>query len=84
MAHVPFLSEEFASMAEKGQCVVLPHLTDKELLELRLIPPGVKEDMDRRSRWLGDYSVSNLNAETLSIAAMSAIKYGRALDCLIR
>ena len=34
-------------MVEKGQWVVLPYSGAKELPGLRIIPPGVKEDMDQ-------------------------------------
>ena len=34
--------------------------------------------------WLGDYSFFKTNAETLPIASLSAMQYGRALDRLIR
>ena len=43
-------------MIEKGQWVVLPYLVAKGLPGLRLSPPGVKVERDRRPRWLGDYS----------------------------
>ena len=64
--------------------MVLPYLVDKEILGMRLIPPRVKEERDRRPRWIGDYSFSNLGYETLPIAAISAMKYGWALDRLSR
>ena len=60
MEHVPFLSEEFALMVRKGQWVVLPYLAAKDLLGIKLSLPGVKEGRDRRPRWLGNYSYSNL------------------------
>ena len=71
-------------MVGKGQWAVMPCLVAKELTGLGLIPPGVKEERDRRPRWLGNYSYYNLNAENSPIAALSAMKYGRALDGLIR
>ena len=46
--HAPFLCKEFASMAEKGQWVVLPYSMAKRLPGLRLSPPGVKVERDRR------------------------------------
>ena len=54
--HTLFLREEFASMIEKEQWVVLPYLVSKGLPGLMLIPPGVKVERDRRPRWLGNYS----------------------------
>ena len=44
----------------------------------------MKVERDRRPRWLGDYSFFLTNAETLPIACLSAMQYGRALDRLIR
>ena len=82
--HAPFLREEFASMVEKGQWFVLPYSVAKRLPGLRLIPPGVKVERDRRPRWLGDYSYFKTNAETLPVACLSAMQYGRALDRLLR
>ena len=48
--YTPFLREEFASMVEKGQWVVLSYLVSKGLPGLRLSPPGVKVERDRRPR----------------------------------
>ena len=42
MEHTILLREEFASMVEKGQWVVLPYSADQGLPGLRLIPPGMK------------------------------------------
>ena len=58
--HAPFLREEFASMAEKGQWAVLPYSVYKRLPGLRLSPPGVKVEQDRRPHWIGNYSYFNL------------------------
>ena len=83
MEHTLFLWEEFASMIETGQWVVLPFSVAKRLPGLRLIPPGVKVERDRRPRWIGDYSYFKTNAETLPVDCLSAMQYGRALDRLI-
>ena len=56
----------------------------KGLPVLRLSPPGVKVERDRRPRWLSDYSFFLINSETLPIACLSAMQYGWALDRLIR
>ena len=39
-------------MFENGRWVVLPYSVAKEIPGLRLIPPGVNEDRDRRPWWL--------------------------------
>ena len=57
---------------------------DKELTGLSLSLSGVKEERDQWPRWLGYYSYSNLNSKNLPIIVLSAMKYGWALDLLIR
>ena len=54
----------------KEQWDVFPYLVPKELPGLRLIPPVVKEERERRPQWLGDYIFSNINCENLPIAAL--------------
>ena len=84
MDHIPFLREEFALIVVKGLWGVLPCLVAKELPGLRLIALGSMEENYRRPKWIGYYSYSNLNAETLTIAALYTMQYGRMLDRLIR
>ena len=43
----------------------------------------MEEERNRRMCWLGDYSYSNLNSKTLSIASLSSMQYGQDLDELI-
>ena len=66
--HAPFIREELVSMVEKGQWTVLPYSVYKWLPRLRLSPPGVKVERDRRPRWIGDYSYFKTNADTLPVA----------------
>ena len=84
LAHVPFLQEEFDLIVVKEQWVIFPYSVTKELQGIRLRPLGVKEDRDWQSRCLGDYSYSYLNSETLPIAIMPTMQYGRALERLIK
>ena len=70
-------------MVEKGRWVVLPYLVAKGLPGLRLSPQGVKVERYQRPCWLGNYSYFKTNTETLPVACLSAIQYGRALDRLI-
>ena len=84
LEQTPFLCQDFASMVAKGQWVVLPYSVAKRLPGLRLRPPGVKIERDHRPRWLGDYSFNPINAKTLSICYLSAMKYGQCSDRLLR
>ena len=40
----------------------------------------MKEERDQQPRRIDDYSYSNINTDTLPIAALSAMQYGRVLD----
>ena len=79
MTHITFFWEEFASMAYKGQWVVLPYLVAKDIPGLRISPPGVKEEEDICPGWLGGYSFINNNTDTLSIYALSTMQYDQVL-----
>lgn len=82
--HIDFLKEEFVDMISKGQWLVLPASAAKNLPGLRVSPPGVVPQRDRRPRWICDYSWSNVNADTLPLAAMEAMQFGHALDRILR
>ena len=71
-------------MVEKGQWMVLLYSVAKRLPGLRLSPPGVKVERDRRQRCIGDYTYFKNNAKTLLVACLSSMQYGQALDRLIR
>ena len=81
--HVDFLCEEFVDMIQKGQWVVLPFSTAQTLPGLRLSPPGVVPQRDRRPRWIGDYSWSGVNQDTAPTAPLESMQFGRALDRIL-
>ena len=56
----------------------------KRLPGLRLSLHVVEVEQDRRPRWFGDYSYFKTNSDTLPVAGLSVMQYGRALDCLLR
>ena len=66
--HHDFLKEEFTSMINKGQWVILPFEQAKDLPDLRISPPGIVPQHERRPRWIGDYSYYDVNHDTLPIA----------------
>ena len=79
LEHIDFLEEDFFDMMEKGQRVVLPFEAG-----LRLSPPDVVPQRDRRPQWICDYTWSDVNTETLPIVAKEAMQFGHALDCIFR
>ena len=82
--HIGFLKEEFIDMIQKGQWVVLPTKAVRHIPDLRVLPPGVVPQQDRRPRWIGNYTFSGVNGDTLPLAAMEAMQFGHALDRILR
>lgn len=82
--HVEFLCEDFLDMIDKSQWIILPYDEVKNMKGLRLSPPGVIPQRNRRPRWIGDYTWSEVNQDTVPLAPMDAMQYGKALDRIIR
>lgn len=82
--HIDFLEEEFVDMINKGQWVILPASVALTLPGIRASPPGVVPQRGRRPRWIGDYSWSNVNQETLPLFAAESMQFGHALDRILR
>ena len=82
--HVSFLHDKFKDMISKGQWLILPYSAVKNLPGLRLSPPGVVPQRNRRPRWICDYSWSGINADTLPLAAKESMQFGHALDRILR
>jgi hypothetical protein len=84
MSYIEFLHEEFADMIAKSQWVILPANAVKDLPGLRISPPGVIPQRERRPRWIVDYSFSGVNEDTLPLAALDSMQFGFALDRILR
>ena len=82
--HTAFLAEEFVSMIQKGQWTILPFSSVKDLVNLRISPPGVVPQRDRRPRWIVDYSFYDVNDETVPLVAEGAMQFGHALSRILR
>jgi len=48
------------------------------------LTPRCLPQRERRPRWICDYSWWDVNADTLSLAAMEAMQFGHALDRILR
>ena len=83
-AHIDFLNAEFVDMIRKGQWVILPSAIARKLKGLRVSPPGVVDQRDRRPCWICDYTWSGVNDDTLPLAAMEAMQFGHALERALR
>ena len=82
--YLDFLEEEFIDMINKDQWVVLPYNVVKDLPGLRVSPPGVVPQRERRPRWICDYSYYEVNSDTLPLAALESMQFGHALDRILR
>lgn len=82
--YLDFLNQEFIEMVARGQWVVLPYSAVKDMPGLRASPPGVIPQHGRRPRWIVDYSYWGINEETLPLAALESMQFGRALDRILR
>ena len=82
--YLEFLEEEFIDMINKDQWVILPYSAVKDLPGLRLSPPGVVPQRERRPRWICDYSFYAVNLDTLPLAALESMQFGHALDRILR
>ncbi|KAL3806886.1 hypothetical protein ACHAXA_000796 [Cyclostephanos tholiformis] len=76
--------DEFVDMIHKGQWIVLPYSSIRDLPGLRVSPPGVVPQRERRPHWICDYSWSHVNGDTLPLAAVEAMQFGHALDRILR
>ena len=63
--------------------MILPYLVANDLPGLRIIPQGVKEEWDRQTRCISDYSFTSINSKFLPSYALSSMPYGWDLDRLI-
>ena len=82
--HIQFLQEEFVDMIGKSQWVVIPFDLAATLDGLTLSPPGVVPQRERRPRWIGDYSFSGVNEDTVPLAPTESMQYGNALHRILR
>ena len=82
--YLEFLEEEFIDMINKDQWVILPYSVVQDLPGLRLSPPGVVPQRDRRPRWICDYTFYAVNLDTLPLAALDSMQFGHALDRILR
>ena len=71
-------------MIKKEQWVILPTSAVSNLPNIRISPPGCVPQRNRRPHWICDYSWSDVNTETLDLAAKDSMQFGHALDHILR
>jgi hypothetical protein len=78
-----FLEEEFADFVDRCQWIVLPWSRAKNLKNLRVSPPGVVPQRERRPRFIADLTFWMINMMTVNLSPKEAMQFGRALDRLV-
>ena len=81
--HLEFLREEMAEFVEKGFWTVLPYRCVKHLKNLRLSPLGVVPQRDRRPRIIVDLTFHGVNQDTVQLAPLESMQFGRTLERII-
>ena len=84
LGHLEFLRDEMADMVEQGYWTVLPYSSVLNLSHLRLSPLGVVPQRDRRPRIIVDYTFWGINDETVPLAPVDTMQFGRALERVLR
>jgi hypothetical protein len=78
-----FLRGEMTEMVRRGQWMVLPYSAVRHLPDLRISPPGVVPQRDRRPRLIVDYTFSGVNADTVPLAPKESMQFGTAFQRLL-
>jgi hypothetical protein len=79
-----FLQEEMIDFVHKKFWTVLPYSTVAQVPHLRIAPFGVVPQHNRRPRIICDFSFYDQNADTLPLAPLEAMQFGRALERFLR
>jgi hypothetical protein len=77
--HNEFLRGEFATMIRKKQWVLLPKKMILTEAELWLSPLGVLPQRDIRPRSIIDYSFYRINDDTVLVAPLETMQFGKLL-----
>ena len=70
-------------MMDKQQWTVLPASMVKHIKGLRLSPLGLVPQCNWRDRMISDYSYFGVNGDTLQLATLDAMQFGRTLHRLL-
>jgi hypothetical protein len=71
-------------MIKKGYWTVLPASSIIHVANLRLSPLGVEPQRERRPCTISDYSFSKVNDDTLPLAPLESMQFGRTLHRLLQ
>jgi len=81
--HSAFIAQEMLEFAESGYWTILPYSEVRHLPGLRGSPAHMKEELDRKDRFLADHSNWGVNEHTLALAPKEAMQFGGTLYRLL-
>ena len=81
--HAAFIAHEMLEFAESGYWTILPYSEVRHLPGLRGSPSHIKEELDRKARFLADHSNWGINEHTLALTAKEAMQFGGTLYRLL-
>ena len=64
--------------------MIIPPADMAHLPELRISPPSIIPQRDRRLRWICNYTWLHVNQETLPLAALEAMQSEYALNRILK
>ena len=79
-AFTDFLRSEMQEMRSKGMFIVLPYSLLRHQPQLKISPLGCVPQRERRPRIINDYTFSEVNPATVTMAPREAMQWGRALN----
>lgn len=77
--HKEFIAEEMLEFADAGYWTILPYEAVRHLPNLRLSPAQIKEERERKPRFIADHTFYHINDHTLALAPKEAMQFGGAL-----
>jgi len=81
--HKRFIAEEMLEFGGDGFWTILPYSLVRHLPGLRLSPAQIKEERDRRPRFIADHRTLGVNDHTLPVAPKEAMQFGGTLYRLL-
>ena len=81
--HKEFIAEEMLEFGKDGFWTILPYDKVRHLPGLRLSPAQIKEERERRPRFIADHKSWGVNEHTLPIAPTESMQFGGALYRLL-
>ena len=81
--HKEFIAQEMLEFAQDGFWTILPYSKVRGLPGLRLSPAQIKEERDRKPRFISDHRSWGVNDHSIQLAPKECMQFGGALYRLL-